>query len=421
MRIAIANTYRNRVGGVEAYLDALLPALAHAGHQIAFWHELVSADHDQITLPPGTRSWSAAQAGLDGSLDAMREWRPEIVFVNGLSIPNLERRLADRGPAVRFAHAYAGTCISGNKMFARPRARPCDRRFGPRCILHFYPHRCGGLDPLQMGRLYLGERERLAAFGSYSAIVTASNHMRTEYLKHGLERVSVVGLPIQSAIEPARHVDVEAAGARGFQIPRARDARAEIGAIRLLFAGRMTPLKGGDMMIDALPIVQRALGRKVEAVFAGDGPARAVWEARARRVAAHDHEISIEFTGWLERAALDSLMADADLLVVPSLWPEPFGLVGLEAGLNRLPAVAFAVGGIPEWLGDGCNGRLANANPPAAAGLADAIAACVRDPGTLERMREGARAVAENHTMRSHLAALLEVFRDAIARAHRDG
>lgn len=407
MRIAIANTYPNRVGGVEAYLDALLPALARAGHQIAFWHESVPADHDEITLPPGTRSWSAAQTGLDGSLDAMREWRPDIVFVNGLSVPNLERRLADRGPAVRFAHAYAGTCISGNKMFARPRARPCDRRFGPRCILHFYPHRCGGLNPLQMGRLYLAERERLAAFGRYSAIVTASNHMRAEYSKHGLEHVSVVGLPIQSALEPASHVDVQAAGARG-----------EIGVIRLLFAGRMTPLKGGDMMIDALPIVQRVLGRRIEAVFAGDGPARAVWEARARRVATHANGISIEFTGWLERAALDSLMADADLLVVPSLWPEPFGLVGLEAGLNRLPAVAFAVGGIPEWLDDGCNGRLADANPPTAAGLADAIVACMRDPRALERMRESARAVAENHTMRSHLAALLEVFHEAIARAH---
>ena len=84
-------------------------------------------------------------------------------------------------------------------------------------------------------------------------------------------------------------------------------------------------------------------------------------------------------------------MLDSDLLVVPSTWPEPFGLIGPEAGLHRLPAAAFAVGGIPEWLSDGVNGRLAPGDPPSAAGLARAIVECVRDPAELARLRNGAR------------------------------
>ena len=50
--------------------------------------------------------------------------------------------------------------------------------------------------------------------------------------------------------------------------------------------------------------------------------------------------------------------------MVPSIWPEPFGQVGPEAGLYGVPAAAFAVGGTPSWLTDGVNGRLAPGDPP---------------------------------------------------------
>ena len=74
------------------------------------------------------------------------------------------------------------------------------------------------------------------------------------------------------------------------------------------------------------------------------------------------------------------------MLVVPSLWPEPFGLVGLEAARHRLPVAAFAVGGIPDWLRPGVNGYLAPGDPPTPGGLADAIIACLKDPETHARL-----------------------------------
>ena len=59
---------------------------------------------------------------------------------------------------------------------------------------------------------------------------------------------------------------------------------------------------------------------------------------------------------------------------MPSVWPEPFGLVGIEAGCVGLPAAGFGVGGIPDWLRPGETGELAsrkstNGEQP---GLADA-------------------------------------------------
>jgi glycosyltransferase involved in cell wall biosynthesis len=105
--------------------------------------------------------------------------------------------------------------------------------------------------------------------------------------------------------------------------------------------------------------------------------------------------------------------------VVPSVWPEPFGLVGPEAAAYGVPAAAYAVGGIPDWLQDGVNGHLAPGNPPMAAGLADAIVNCLGDPAHYEQLRRGALAAAQtSDTVARHAAAVAEVL-GAVARRPR--
>ena len=106
-------------------------------------------------------------------------------------------------------------------------------------------------------------------------------------------------------------------------------------------------------------------------------------------------------------------MLDSDLLVVPSTWPEPFGLVGPEAGLHGLPAAAFAVGGVPEWLSDGVNGHLAPGDPPSAAGLARAIVECLREPAELARLSRGAREMALRFELDAHLETLVRILGQA--------
>ena len=97
---------------------------------------------------------------------------------------------------------------------------------------------------------------------------------------------------------------------------------------------------------------------------------------------------------WQSGNELTHLLDSSDLLVVPSLWPEPYGRVGLEAGRRGVPTAAFAVGGIPEWLTAGRNGALAPADPPTSAGLAQAIVDCLITPERHAALREGARAMA---------------------------
>jgi len=402
MRIAVVNSHHARVGGAETYLDTVIPALAAAGHQIALLSELDSPPSlPRIRLPAAAPAWCASAMGMPRALAALASWRPDVIYVHGMSDLPAAARIIESAPAVLFAHGYYGTCISGSKMFSAPRPQPCARRFGWRCLIQYYPHRCGGLNPLRMWSDYQKQNARLALLGRYAAILTASAHMRAEFVRHGLppQRVHALRLPLA----PARSPGTETAEA----MP------AENRELRLLYVGRMTRLKGGTIMLDALALAAASLGRPLKVTFVGDGPDRVQWEQKSRRIQAENTNLQIEFSGWLNSASLDQLMLDSDLLVVPSIWPEPFGLAGPEAGLRGLPAAAFAVGGIPEWLSDGVNGHLAPGDPPSAAGLARAMVECVRDPAELAQLRNGARELASRFDLDAHLNALLAILGQA--------
>jgi glycosyltransferase involved in cell wall biosynthesis len=406
MRIAIVNALSTRAGGIETYLDSVIPALNRAGHEIAFFSQFESLpEQERIYLPAEAPHWCTGQIGIERALAELSAWRPTVIYVHAISDSSVEARIITNAPAVLYAHVYYGTCISGNKMFAFPRPRPCHLRFGWRCLLHYYPHRCGGLNPLTMWTRYSNETSRLSLMNRYAAILTASTHMREEYLKHGFppSLIHTVPYPVVPGSDAAAIAFVASSG---------NDAPSD--QVQLLFAGRMTSLKGGQIMLDALPAVEEALQRPVRAIFVGDGPARQEWEEQARRISdAQRGDLILEFTGWLDAARLNRLRLDCDLLVVPSLWPEPFGLVGPEAGLQGLPAAAFAVGGIPDWLTDGLNGYLAPGDPPTAAGLAQAIIKCLREPAGLIRLSAGARERASTFGCDRHINALLAILSEA--------
>src|SRR6185437_5247050 len=199
MRIVIANAHHARIGGAETYLDTIIPALGAAGHQIAFFSELDAPPGvQQIRLPAGTPAWCASETGMSRAVAALESWRPDIIYVHGMHDLPAAARILEIAPAVLFAHGYYGTCISGKKMFSAPRVRPCARRFGWRCLIQYYPHRCGGLSPLRMWSDYQKQSARLELMGRYAAILTASAHMRAELMRHGLapERIHAVRLPL---------------------------------------------------------------------------------------------------------------------------------------------------------------------------------------------------------------------------------
>jgi glycosyltransferase involved in cell wall biosynthesis len=399
VRIAIITRNARVVGGVESYLKTAIPLLEATGHEISLFCERDAPSTAQsISCSTNRATWCVTELGVQRAFESLRRWRPELIYSHGLADLETETQVLSLAPAMVFAHDYRAVCISGRKAFALPTTKPCARQLGPGCVMNFYPRRCGGLNPLTMLTDFRRAAQRLALLRSARAVLTASNYVRAEYVRNGLspQAVRCVGCPIVDHGEiPAGISDQGGASAAT--------------PLRLLFAGRMEAVKGGRILLDALPSVASALARPLVLTFAGDGAARLEWARRADAVVRDCPALRVEFTGWISSTAVTSLFDSSDLLVVPSLWPEPFGLVGPEAGIRGLPAAAFATGGIPEWLTDGVNGALAASVSLAPEDLGNAIVRCLRDPTEYARMRRGAIELAKRFSPERHLGVLTEV------------
>lgn len=158
-----------------------------------------------------------------------------------------------------------------------------------------------------------------------------------------------------------------------------------------VFVGRLERYKGAQVLLDAARLLS-AKGTAAPCPYVkiiGEGSAREALEAQARGIR------NVAFDGFLAGEALEAAYASARVVVVPSLWYEPFGLVALEAMARGIPVIVSDRGGLPEILGPkSVGGTVVPAGNPKA--LAEAISrymqdadyAAVKGKEALERFRE---------------------------------
>ena len=395
MRLAIAASTVRQAGGVEAYVGQVSSALAARGHDVSLWHET----DEPLSRPrldlDGSVHVAAFDTDASRARDQLREWRPDVVLLNELENPIREASLSGTFRSVLIAHNYHGICVSGTKTWNRPHVQPCTRPFGAGCLLAYFPRQCGGRNPMTMLSLYSVASKRLEAASRCAAIVTLSDHMRREFLRQGMPSERVLTVPYGPT------------GAAGHDAP---PARAAGDTPHLVVVSRLERVKGVHVAIDAAADLVDRLNRPIMLTIIGDGREKERLAQQARDRCRHVARLSVEFTGWLAPDARDRILSDQDLLLLPSIWSEPYGLVGLEAGRFGLPAVAFDLGGIRQWLDDGVNGRLAAADPPTVEGLAQAAADCLRDGAGYTAMRTAAHRLTSRNTLETHVDGLLALF-----------
>nr|WP_172148606.1 glycosyltransferase family 4 protein [Isoptericola chiayiensis] len=164
------------------------------------------------------------------------------------------------------------------------------------------------------------------------------------------------------------------------------------GELHVVFVGRTIPDKGPDILLQAVELLDRADIRATVVGSAGFS-ATAPLTSYERQVRARADRIGRRATvlPFVPRPEVPGLLATADVVVVPSVWPDPCPLTVLEGMAAGAAIVASAVGGIPEVVGDA--GALVDAGDARA--LADALERLAEDPRTLEAARSRARARAE--------------------------
>ena len=376
-RVLIACWTSRLVGGAERYAEQSIAALASRGIPVALLAEDDAlVDRPRMELPPAVPLWS----GRTEELADVARWKPTLVIDHHVRDPAVRAGLEAMAPVVFVSHNYVGTCISGEKTHKAIVPRACSRTLGWPCLLHYFPNHCGGWSARTMARRWRTSRADLERVRAGAGVLALSRHMADEYVRHGVsrDRVAVAPPPIRmlgAAVAPAPSEPW-----------------------RVLFVGRVELLKGTRLLLDALPGLARRLGRPVEATIVGDGPDRAHVARQAATLQAGSHPVRVRLTGWLARAAVEEELRRHHLLAIPSVWPEPFGLVGLEAAAAGLPTVAFDVGGISDWLRDGESGVLVRDEPRTAAAFATGLATALADVATWTRLAAGAHAVAASYT-----------------------
>ena len=382
MKILVAQDALHSEGGVESYLAAIVPALRARGHSVAMLFVRRgtntplsnSIDGPCVAVEPRT---------LAPAFDQLKAWRPDVCFSNNMAPLDVERRLLDEWPVVKFMHAYFGTCISALKMHQFPSGVACGRTFGPACLALYGPRHCGVLRPSALVQGYRWARLQQQLLLRYRVIVIASEHMADEYARHGASRQRLATVPLF----PSLPIVTE-----GSEFDDT-----------VLFLGRMTSLKGGDILVRAVARASAELGRPIRLIMAGDGPQRVDWQQLAQR-----QRVDADFPGWLDSTRRMSVLAQASALAVPSVWPEPFGLVGLEAAARGVPAVAFDTGGIRQWLRHDDSGLLV---PPSGGcrAMGSALATILNDRALRNRLSRGAIAAARSMSLDAHTGALERV------------
>ena len=115
----------------------------------------------------------------------------------------------------------------------------------------------------------------------------------------------------------------------------------------LVFVGRLVSDKGGDLLIHALARLGRN-GLRPRLTVVGDGPERSTLERLVQSLALRDQ---VEFVGAQPAENVARSLRQHEILVVPSLWEEPFGVVALEGAACGCVVLGSDSGGLPEAIG----------------------------------------------------------------------
>jgi glycosyltransferase involved in cell wall biosynthesis len=388
-QILVAAGHSAREGGAEAHVLSSVEALAASGHDVTLVVGSASYSNgwsferfpsERLRVLEGIGRRPVGRSVADDFLSLVAELRPQAVHFHDAFDADLPVRTRELAPVVWSTHNFAG-CTSGYKYFRRP-GDECTRPHGPGCIPHLLVHGCAhARDPRPFPARYRETTARLRGLRCVDAQLAHSRFMVAHLRSNRLARVRHVPL----------FVPRPAAAAPLPQIPR------------VLFVGRVTPAKGLDVLVQAIARLD------VRLEVCGDG-----WGLPRARQLASRLEVGerVTFHGRVPPFRMSEHYARSTVVAVPSLWPEPFGLVGLEAMGQGRPVVASATGGIPEWLVDGETGFLVPPGDPDR--LAQALEDLLTDAARCESMgRAGEEHVAHNFSRERYLAAVLDAYQDA--------
>ena len=376
-------------GGGEKYALDLCKALEERGHSTAV---ITRNGYPAVDKPFADAGIAVGHLPLRGALDILS--------------PLVLSRILDRleGPVVVHVHNFKDALVA---LRAR-RLMKSDRRRGLRvvCTRHL-------VRPAKTGRLDRG------TYRDLDALIFVSDAARAAFMAtapadlNNDPRICVIRnaipLPKNNSDQKSRESIANVVGTRhGASAPTVSANASEKSELsekfRFIFAGRIAPEKGLDVLVEAFRRVECARPGAAALTVCGTGDSRTVMPI-VRTTRAPELDGKVTWAGHLDD--ISAVIARADAGVVPSRAPEAFGLAALEFMAAGIPVIASEIGALPEVIGP--DGILVSPEDPAA--LADAMLRLIDSPELCARLGEaGKRRAAENFVYDKFVDSLIAVY-----------
>lgn len=179
------------------------------------------------------------------------------------------------------------------------------------------------------------------------------------------------------------------------------------GEIKLLFVGKLRYVKGFDLLLKALAMLDENVKDKIKLYVAGSGVQEREYQLLAKSLGVNR---CVQFLGALPLNECFSLYKSCDILVMPSRF-ESFPMTLIEALGSGTPIVATTVGGIPEIVKNDRNGFLVEPNPQE---IMQKVKFLIDHPEVRERMSKNNLADAKRYLWQDIAKRYLEVFKSML-------
>ena len=406
-----------KVGGTELYTRTLAQQQAEQGHTVAIFtpaaqeppdeYPAIEAGVQVYRVMVGQRNPTAVfhntfrQPQLDAALTAVIVHSPpDIVHIQhmmGLPFSLVAQIRAANIPYIITLHDYWHVCANA-QLITNYSDEICD---GPnkylncaRCALARAGH--GNALPLvpPLTPLFALRNGRLRQIlQGARTIITPTAFTREIHIQQGVsaEKMQVVPHGIELPTTPSSMPPRKSGG----------------DGLRVGYVGGISWQKGVHVLITAV----NQLPSAVNLTIIGDMDAFPNYADNLRGMARPD----ITFTGRIPHAELWQMLADFDLVVVPTLWYETASLIVQEAFAAGVPVVASRIGVFPERVADGVDGLLFPTGDAAA--LADLLRRLHNNPQEIARLRAGIQPV---FTIAEHVAAIEKIMNNELGTTNNE-
>jgi len=336
MTILFVHEIFGAYGGAETNILATATALKTRGHTVGILHGTDTGKETAAWQETFVNRYSFGFGNACASIRKVCDtFQPDVIYVHKVSdLKILEQLLETDRPVVRMVHDHDLYCMRSYKYnyFSR---QICERALSPFCVFPcgaFIARDANNMIPVKWVS-YSAKLRELELNRKFQRLIVATQFMKNELLRN---RFDAAKIETHAPVPPSGDVSWKSSFNEKNYI---------------VYAGQITRGKGVDVLIESLALVKTPF----KCFIFGEGRHRKYCEELSRKLGLADRVV---FKGFVSSGESAIYYHECSVVAVSSVWPEPFGSVGLEAMRFGLPVVAFDAGGIREWLTNNHNGFL---------------------------------------------------------------